>query len=45
MEWEIMTTPDLVNLADQLFCSLDELPQRKTTKILNFQPQKMKAPK
>ena len=40
-----MSTPDLVNLTNQLSPTRDESPQRKTTKILNLQFQQMKAPK
>ena len=37
MEWETVSTPDLVNLASQLSCFLliDESPERKTAKTLN----------
>ena len=42
MEWEIMSTLDLVNLANQLTCTLDESPKRKTAKILNIQLQQIK---
>ena len=45
MEWEAISIPDLVNVANQLSQTLDEAPQRKTAKILNLQPQQMKAPK
>ena len=39
-----MSTPDLVNLANQLAGILEESPKGKTTTILNFQLQQMKAP-
>ena len=39
MEWETLSTSDQVNLVNQLSHTLDELPQRKTTKILNLQLQ------
>ena len=45
MEWETVCTPDLVNLANELSPTLDDLSQRKTTRILNHQLQQMKAPK
>ena len=45
VEWETMSTPDLVNLANQLTRTLDESSKRKTAKILNFQLQLMKVPK
>ena len=32
MEWEIMSTPYLVNLANYLSHTLDELPSRKITR-------------
>ena len=35
MEWETVPNPDLVTLANQLNCPLDESAKRKTTKILN----------
>ena len=44
IEWKTVSTPDLVNLANQLSCTLDELPKRKTAEILNLQLQKMKVP-
>ena len=45
MEWETMSTPDLVNLASQLSCFLliDESPERKTAKTLNGQLQLIKT--
>ena len=45
IEWETMSTPDLVNLTNQLSCTLDELPTRKTTKMINLQLQQMKTHK
>lgn len=45
MEWETTSTPYVVNLANQLFHTLEESPKRKTTKILNLQLQQIKAPK
>ena len=45
MERQSMSTPDLVNLTNQLSHTADESPPRKTTKMLNFQLQQMKAPK
>lgn len=44
MEWETVSTPDSVNLANPLSCTLDESPKRKTTETL-IQLQQMKAPK
>ena len=44
MEWETMSTPDLVNLANQLSHFLDKSPKRKTAKILNLQLQLIKTP-
>lgn len=44
MEWETMSILDLVNLANQLACTLDEPLERKTNKILNFQLWEMKVP-
>ena len=45
MEWEMMSIPGLVNLPNQFAHTLNESPKRKTTKILNFQLQQIKAPK
>ena len=45
VEGETTSTPDLVNLANQLAHTLDESPKRKTSKILNFQLWKMKFSK
>ena len=39
-----MSTKDLVNLASQLSCTLNESLQRKIAKILNIQLQQMKSP-
>ena len=36
-EWETMSTPDLVNLANQLSHIFDESHKRKNSKILNLQ--------
>lgn len=36
MEWETMAILDLVNLANQLACTLDELPRIKIAKISSF---------
>lgn len=45
MEWKAMATPDLVNLANQLGCILNESRERETTKIIHVQLWQMKAPK
>ena len=45
VEWETMSTPVLVNLANQLSHTLDESSKRKTAKIFNLQLQQIKAPK
>ena len=45
MEWETISTSDLVNLASQLSPSLDESPKRKITKTLNLQIRQTKAHK
>ena len=37
MEWKTMLTLELVNLVNQLSCTLEGLPWRKTAKILNLQ--------
>lgn len=37
MEWKSISTPDLVNLANQRSRIPDESPKRKTAKILNLQ--------
>ena len=37
IEWETMSTPDLINLANQLSHTLDESPKRKTAKIPKLQ--------
>lgn len=39
-----MPTPAIVKLTNQISCTLDELPERKATKILNLQIHKMKIP-
>ena len=39
-----MSTPDSVNLIKQHSLTLDELPKRKTAKILTLQLQQRKAP-
>ena len=39
---ETVSTPDSVNLIKQHSLTLDELPKRKTAKILNLQLQQMK---
>lgn len=44
MEQETMSTPDFVNLANQVAGTLDEAPKRKTAKI-NFQRWQFKVPK
>lgn len=44
MEQETMSTPDFVNLANQVAGTLDEAPKRKTAKI-NFQHWQIKVPK
>lgn len=41
MEWEIMSTPDLVNLTNHLSCVIDESPKMKITKILHHQLQQI----
>lgn len=41
-EWETMSTPDVVSLADEPVHTADEPPARKTAKILNFCPQQIK---
>ena len=43
MEWEIVSTPYLVNLANQLSHTVHESPKRKTAKILQLQFQQMKT--
>lgn len=45
MEWETMSSPDLVNLVNELTCTLGDRTKRKTTKVLKFQLQQMEAPK
>ena len=40
MEWETISPPDLVNLANQLAHALDESSQRKMDKILKLHLQK-----
>ena len=40
-----MSTPDLVNLANQLTCTRDESYKKKIAEILNFQLHQMKIPK
>ena len=44
-EQENLSTPDSVNLINQLSHTLNESPKRKTDKILNLQLQQVKAPK
>lgn len=41
----MVSTPDLVNLTNQLSHTLDESPKRKTAKILNRKLQQIKFPK
>ena len=41
VEWETVSSPDLVNLINRL----SESPKRKTAKILHLQVQQMKVPK
>ena len=36
MEWETMSTPDLVDLSNQLAHALGASSERKNTDILNF---------
>lgn len=38
-----MPIPDLANLANQLFHTLDESPQRKPAKILNIEVQEINS--
>ena len=45
MEWETMSSPDLINLVNELTCTLGDQTKRKTTKVLNFQLQQMEAAK
>lgn len=45
MERETMSTPALINLAEQLDCTMDDLTQKEDQEILNFQLQQMEAPK
>lgn len=45
MEWETISTPDLVNLANQLTCTIENSTKRKTTEILSLQFQQMESPK
>ena len=45
MEWETTSTPDLVNLTNQLALTLNESPKRENINILNLQLQQMKIPK
>lgn len=45
MEWETMSSPDLVNLVNELTCTLGDQTKRKTTEVLKFQLQQMEAPK
>lgn len=45
MKWEIVSTPELASLANQLTHMLEESTQRKTTNILSFQLWQMKVPK
>ena len=44
MEWETMSIPELVNLANQHVQTLDESP-KKIAKFLNLQLWQMKFPK
>ena len=41
MEWETVSTPDLVSLANQLSHTLDYSAERRSTKILNFELHQM----
>lgn len=44
IEWETVSTLDLVNLANQLTCTIENSTKTKTTKILSFQFQQMGVP-
>ena len=45
IEWETLSTPDLVNLATQVSHTLAQSCKRKTAKILNVQFKQMEVPK
>lgn len=43
IKWKVVCTAELVHLANQLFHTLDESPQRKSAKILNIQVQEINS--
>ena len=44
-EWETTLTPNSVNISNQLACIPEDSTKKKTTEILNLQPQQMENSK